>query len=72
MCQGSGIEAASDEIKRLGTEVVSIPGNTSNQPFVDQLREASRGVPIRGIILGDSEIYVRNLFFPSPCFLRRV
>ncbi|UKZ46034.1 Type I Iterative PKS [Trichoderma virens] len=56
-CQGSGIEAAADEVKRLGTEVAFIPGNTSTQPLVDQLREASEGVPIRGVILGDSEIY---------------
>ncbi|RFU79284.1 polyketide synthase [Trichoderma arundinaceum] len=56
-CQGSGIEAISGEIRKLGTDVAVIPGNTSHQPFMDQLREASVGVPIRGIILGDSEIY---------------
>ncbi|KAL7945289.1 putative polyketide synthase [Trichoderma barbatum] len=56
-CQGSGIEGVSDELKRLGTDVALIPGNTSTQPLVDQLRYASEDVPIRGIILGDSEIY---------------
>ncbi|KAK1253222.1 hypothetical protein MKX07_001299 [Trichoderma sp. CBMAI-0711] len=55
-CQGPGIEAASDEIKSLGTDVVLIPGNTSGQLFVDQLREASAHAPVRGIILGDAEI----------------
>jgi hypothetical protein len=57
-CQGSGVEAVSDEIKKLGTDVVIIPGNTSNQPFIDQLKEASAGVPIKGIVLGDSELPV--------------
>ncbi|KAK0758949.1 hypothetical protein N5P37_008436 [Trichoderma harzianum] len=56
-CQGSGIEAVCDEVKRLGTEVAFIPGNTSTHPLADQLRDASAGAPIRGIILGDSEIF---------------
>ncbi|KAL7791431.1 putative polyketide synthase [Trichoderma ceciliae] len=56
-CQGSGVEAVSDEIRKLGTDVAFIPGNTSDQPLMDQLREASVGVPIRGVILGDSETY---------------
>ncbi|KAJ4863699.1 acyl transferase domain-containing protein [Trichoderma breve] len=56
-CQGSGIEVVCDEVKRLGTEVAFIPGNASTRPLVDQLRDASVGAPIRGIILGGSEIY---------------
>ncbi|PTB78765.1 polyketide synthase [Trichoderma longibrachiatum ATCC 18648] len=59
--QGSGIEAVLDEIKSLGTDVVLIPGNASDQLFVDQLREASADAPVRGIILGDSEIPDANL-----------
>ncbi|KAL7953011.1 putative polyketide synthase [Trichoderma compactum] len=56
-CQGSGTEAICDEVKRLGTEVAFIPGNTSARPLVDQLRDASVGAPVRGIILGDSEMF---------------
>ncbi|KAH6611527.1 polyketide synthase [Trichoderma cornu-damae] len=55
-CRGSGVEAVSDEIRKLGTDVAIIPGNASSQPLMDQLREASVGVPIRGIILGNAEI----------------
>jgi hypothetical protein len=62
-CQGSGIEAASDEIKSLGTDVVLIRGNTSGQLFVDQLREASADAPVRGIILGDAEISVSTTLY---------
>ncbi|KAL7934027.1 putative polyketide synthase [Trichoderma chlorosporum] len=67
-CQGSGIEAVSEEVKRLGTEVAFIPGNTSSRPLVDQLRDASEGAAIRGIILGDSEIFdadIKAVTFPQ-------
>lgn len=66
-CQGSGIETVCNEVKRLGTEVTFIPGSTSAQLLVDQLREASVDAPIRGIVLGDSEIYVRAPFHLYVC-----
>lgn len=63
VCQGSGIEAVADDIRKLGTDVAVIPGNASSQPFMDQLRDASAGVPIRGIILGDVDVQDTDLRF---------
>lgn len=62
MQQGSDIEAITDEIKKLGADVAIIPGNVSDRPFADQLKEASVGVPLKGIILGDSETHVSDIF----------
>ncbi|KAH8126627.1 hypothetical protein FP744_10009313 [Trichoderma asperellum] len=55
--QGSDIEALADDIKKLGADIAIIPGNVSDRPFADQLKEASVGVPLKGIILGDSETH---------------
>lgn len=61
--QGSDIEALADEIKKLGADIAIIPGNVSDRPFADQLKEASVGVPLKGIILGDSETHVSDTTF---------
>lgn len=59
--QGSDIEFLTDEIKKLGADVAIIPGNVSDKPIADQLKEASVGVPLKGIILGDSETHVSDM-----------
>ncbi|UKZ70734.1 uncharacterized protein TrAtP1_011705 [Trichoderma atroviride] len=59
--QGSDIEVLTDEIKKLGTDVAIIPGNVSDRPIADQLKEASVGVPLKGIILGDSETQIADV-----------
>ncbi|EHK42038.1 polyketide synthase [Trichoderma atroviride IMI 206040] len=59
--QGSDIEVLTDEIKKLGADVAIIPGNVSDRPIADQLKEASVGVPLKGIILGDSETQIADV-----------
>lgn len=63
--QGSVIESLADEIKKLGADVAIIPGNASDKPIADQLKEASVGVPLKGIILGDSDTYVSDMTFTT-------
>lgn len=65
MRQGSAIESLADEIKKLGADVAIIPGNASDKPIADQLKEASAGVPLKGIILGDAETYVSDMTFTT-------
>lgn len=62
-CQGSAIEAIADEIKKLGADVAVIPGHVSDRPFADQLKEASVGVPLKGIILGECSTHVSDTTF---------
>lgn len=63
--QGSTIEFLADEIKKLGADVAIIPGNASDRPIADQLKEASVGVPLKGIILGDSGTFVSDVTFTT-------
>lgn len=69
--QGSDIEYLTDEIKKLGADVAIIPGNVSDRPIADQLKEASAGVPLRGIILGDSETHVSDVTFMADDVIKK-
>lgn len=61
--QGSNIEFLTEEIRKLGADVAIIPCSASDRPIADQLKEASAGAPLKGIILGDSETHVSDVTF---------
>ncbi|PNP44248.1 hypothetical protein TGAMA5MH_03854 [Trichoderma gamsii] len=55
--QGSNIEFLAEEIRQLGADLAIIPCSASDRPIADQLKEASAGAPLKGIVLGDSETH---------------